>query len=331
LAKWTAKPQAANFGAPLMTLLYTDPIFLKHETGRHPETADRLRSVTAQLDKSGLAKKCVTGTYKPLAEETVAKLHSPKMVAQVKQVAAHGGGRLDPDTVVSPESFTVGLAAAGACSAAVDAVLKGPEHVALCLVRPPGHHATPTKSMGFCLFNNVALAARHARTAHGLTRVLIVDWDVHHGNGTQDVFYEDPEVVFYSIHRYGGGFYPGTGAADETGRGKGLGHVINAPIRYGTSRKEYHAAFTRHLEKAADKIEPELVLLSAGFDAHARDPIGSLGLETEDFASLTKEVLAVAKTHAKGRLVSCLEGGYNLDALAESVQAHLEELLAFKP
>jgi acetoin utilization deacetylase AcuC-like enzyme len=314
-----------------MTLLYTDPIFLKHETGRHPETADRLRSVTAQLDKSGLAKKCVTGTYQPLAEETVAKLHSPKMVAQVKQVAAHGGGRLDPDTVVSPDSFAVGLAAAGACSAAVDAVLKGPEHVALCLVRPPGHHATPTKSMGFCLFNNVALAARHARTAHGLTRVLIVDWDVHHGNGTQDIFYEDPEVVFLSIHRYGGGFYPGTGAADETGRGKGLGHVINAPIRYGTARKEYHAAFTRHLEKAADKIKPELVMLSAGFDAHARDPIGSLGLETEDFSTLTKEVLAVAKTHAKGRLVSCLEGGYNLDALAESVQAHLEELLAFKP
>jgi acetoin utilization deacetylase AcuC-like enzyme len=314
-----------------MTLLYTDPIFLKHETGRHPETADRLRSIKARLDKSGLAKKCATGTYQPLAEETVAKLHSPKMVAQVKQVAAHGGGRLDPDTVVSPDSFTVGLAAAGACSAAVDAVLKGPEHVALCLVRPPGHHATPTKSMGFCLFNNVALAARHARTAHGLTRVLIVDWDVHHGNGTQDVFYEDPEVVFYSIHRYGGGFYPGTGAADETGRGKGLGHVINAPIRYGTSRKEYHAAFIRHLEKAADTIKPELVLLSAGFDAHARDPIGSLGLETEDFSTLTKEVLAVAKTHAKGRLVSCLEGGYNLDALADSVQAHLEELLAFKP
>jgi acetoin utilization deacetylase AcuC-like enzyme len=313
-----------------MTLLYTDPLFLKHDTGQHPETADRLRAVTARLDKTGLRKKCVTGAYKPLAEETVAKIHSPKMVAQVKQVAAHGGGRLDADTVVSPDSFQVGLAAAGACVAAVDAVLKGPETTALCLVRPPGHHATPSKSMGFCLFNNVALAARHALTAHELTRVLIVDWDVHHGNGTQDIFYEDPEVVFFSIHRYGMGFYPGTGAADETGRGKGLGHVVNAPIRYGTSRKDYHASFTRHLEKAADKIKPELVLLSAGFDAHVRDPIGSLGLETEDFTTLTKEVLDVAKTHAKGRLVSCLEGGYNLEALAEGVQTHLEELLAFK-
>jgi acetoin utilization deacetylase AcuC-like enzyme len=157
--------------------------------------------------------------------------------------------------------------------------------------------------------------------------VLIVDWDVHHGNGTQDIFYEDPQVMFYSIHRFGHGFYPGTGAADETGRGKGLGHTLNVPVRFGTARKSYHEQFTAALEKAADKIKPELVLVSAGFDAHAKDPIGSLGLEVEDFAILTREVLAVAKTHAQGRLVSCLEGGYDLHALAESVQAHLEELL----
>jgi acetoin utilization deacetylase AcuC-like enzyme len=215
--------------------------------------------------------------------------------------------------------------------AAVDAVLKGTDHTALCLVRPPGHHATPTRSMGFCLFNNIALAALHAKKAHQLSRILIVDFDVHHGNGTQDIFYEDGEVTFFSIHRYGMGFYPGTGAADETGRGKGAGHIVNAPIRFGTSRKDYHAAFDKALEKTADTIEPELVLLSAGFDAHGKDPIGSLGLETEDFTTLTRKVLAVAKAHARGRLVSCLEGGYNLDALAESVQAHLEELLAFRP
>jgi acetoin utilization deacetylase AcuC-like enzyme len=183
--------------------------------------------------------------------------------------------------------------------------------------------------MGFCLFNNIALAARHATSKHQLTRILIVDWDVHHGNGTQDIFYEAPDVVFFSIHRYGMGFYPGTGAKDETGRGKGQGHIFNAPLKFGTSRKDYHAQFTHVLEKGADTIKPELVLLSAGFDAHAKDPIGSLGLEVEDFATLTKQVLNVAKTHAKGRLVSCLEGGYNLDALAESVQAHVEELLAF--
>jgi acetoin utilization deacetylase AcuC-like enzyme len=209
-------------------------------------------------------------------------------------------------------------------------VLKGEDKTTLCLVRPPGHHATPTRSMGFCLFNNVALAANHARTAHKLDRVLIVDWDVHHGNGTQDIFYEDGRVTFFSIHRYGRGFYPGTGAADDTGKGQGLGHVFNAPIAFGTSRKDYHAAFTRALAKAAEKSKPELVLVSAGFDAHAKDPIGSLGLEVEDFVTLTKEVLEVAKTHAKGRLVSCLEGGYNLEALAGSVQAHLETLLAVK-
>jgi acetoin utilization deacetylase AcuC-like enzyme len=313
-----------------MTLLYSDPLFLKHDTGRHPETADRLRSILGRLEKAGLVKKCSAGMYKPLTEEAVTLLHDPKLVQSVKQLAAHGGGHIDADTVVCPESHTVALAAAGACTAAVDAVLKGDDKTALCLVRPPGHHATKGRAMGFCLFNNIALAAHHAKKAHKLTRVLIIDWDVHHGNGTQDIFYEDPEVIFYSIHRYGRGFYPGTGAAEETGRGKGEGHTLNVPIRFGTSRKDYRDAFTRALEKSADRIKPELVLLSAGFDAHARDPIGSLGLETEDFTTLTKQVLEVAKSHAKGRLVSCLEGGYNLDALAESVQTHLEELLAFK-
>ncbi|OAI45260.1 acetoin utilization protein [Planctomycetaceae bacterium SCGC AG-212-F19] len=311
-----------------MTLLYTDPLFQKHETGRHPECPERLRSITDRLTKAGLPKKCTAGTYHPLAEEVVAKVHAPMQIMRAKQLAEHGGGRVDADTVLSADSFKVALAAAGACVAAVDAVLKGTEKTALCLVRPPGHHATPTRSMGFCLFNNIALAARQAIDKHKLERVLIVDWDVHHGNGTQDIFFEDPNVVFYSIHRYGMGFYPGTGADDETGRGKGQGHIINAPVRFGTPRKEYHGLFTKQLEKAADKIKPELVLLSAGFDAHAKDPIGSLGLETQDFVTLTRQVLDVAKTHAKGRMVSCLEGGYNLEALAESVEAHLEALLA---
>jgi acetoin utilization deacetylase AcuC-like enzyme len=314
-----------------MTLLYTDPLFLKHDTGRHPESADRLRAITARLEKTGLVAKCTAGTYKPLTEEAVGKLHAPKQVTAVKQLAAHGGGRLDPDTVVSPASFDVGLAAAGACAAAVDAVLQGTDRNALCLVRPPGHHATPTRSMGFCLFNNIALAARHAKAAHGLTRLLIVDWDVHHGNGTQDIFYEDGEVFFFSIHRYGQGFYPGTGARDETGRGKGLGYTRNVPIAFGTSRKEYLDRFKKALEEAANKIKPELVLVSAGFDAHAQDPIGSLGLEVEDFQCLSFMVLEVARAMAKGRLVSCLEGGYKVDRLAECVQAHLEELLAAKP
>ena len=313
-----------------MTLLYTDPLFLQHDTGLHPETADRLRAITARLDKTGLPARCRPGSYQPLTEETVSRLHSPRVVQRVKAVAAQGGGQLDPDTVVSAASFAVALAAAGACVSAVDAVLRGDDAHALCLVRPPGHHATLTRSMGFCLFNNIALAAQHALTAHQLDRVLIVDWDVHHGNGTQDVFYEDPRVLFFSIHRFGRGFYPGTGDADETGAGAGLGYTLNAPLRYGTARQDYLAAFSNALESAADKVKPQLVLVSAGFDAHARDPIGSLGLEVEDFVELTRQVVDVARTHARGQLVSCLEGGYNLDVLAESVQAHLEELLRAK-
>jgi acetoin utilization deacetylase AcuC-like enzyme len=317
-----------------MTLLSTDPLFLHHDTGRHVETADRLRAVMARLEQAGLPARCVPGPCAPLTEQEVLGVHAARLVERVKQVAAGGGGWLDPDTVVSPESFRVGLAAAGACAAAVDAVLAGPQRNALCLVRPPGHHATPARSMGFCLFNNIALAARRARAAHGLERLLIVDWDVHHGNGTQDIFYRDPTVMFLSIHRYGMGFYPGTGAADETGSGPGLGYTRNVPVRYGPGsrgdrvRREYRAALAAALEKAADAVRPELVLVSAGFDAHARDPIGSLGLEVEDFVWLTRQVLDVARTHAAGRLVSCLEGGYNLEVLAEAVQAHLEELLA---
>jgi acetoin utilization deacetylase AcuC-like enzyme len=309
-----------------VTLLFTDPLFQTHDTGAHPENAQRLRAVTARLEAAGLIERCSAGTYRPLTAEQVGTVHTPDVAPRVERLAARGGGHLDPDTIVSPASYRVGLAAAGACVAAVDAVLGGQAANALCLVRPPGHHATPTHSMGFCLFNNIALAARHAQKAHGLTRILVVDWDVHHGNGTQDVFYEDPEVTFYSIHRYGHGFYPGSGARDETGQGQGLGSTVNEPVRYGTSRAEYFDSFRRGLDRAAAN-HPELVLISAGFDAHRDDPIGSLGLETEDFAVLTRAVLEVARTHAGGKVVSCLEGGYDLNALAAGVQTHLEGLL----
>jgi acetoin utilization deacetylase AcuC-like enzyme len=242
-------------------------------------------------------------------------------------VSARGGGFLDVDTVVSPRSFDVALAAAGAGAAAVDAVIGGQDRTALCLVRPPGHHATPTTSMGFCLFNSIALAAKRARNKHQLNRVLIVDFDVHHGNGTQDIFYEDPSVFFFSIHRYGFGFYPGTGSAEETGRGPGRGTTLNVPITNGTPPSEYHAAFNRAFERAAEASKPELILVSAGFDAHRLDPIGGLGLDVEDFVRLTERILDVAKEHAAGRVVSLLEGGYHWDATAESVAAHLTTLL----
>lgn len=310
-----------------MTLLYTDPLFLRHETGRHPERPDRLRAITARLDASGLRPRCAVGKIIPITVEEITKVHAGWIPDVVRQIAEAGGGHIDADTMVSPDSYTVALAAAGACVSATRAVLAGQDRTALCLVRPPGHHATPERSMGFCLFNNIALAARHAIDSHGLNRVLIIDWDVHHGNGTQDIFWEDGIVTFFSIHRYGAGFYPGTGALDEIGSGAGLGHTLNAPVRYGTTRGNYRSMFASFLEKAAEKCKPELVLLSAGFDAHALDPIGSLGLEVEDFVMMTSLVRQVAETHAGGRLVSCLEGGYHLDALAESTIAHLEGLL----
>jgi acetoin utilization deacetylase AcuC-like enzyme len=310
-----------------MTILFADPLFQRHETGRHPEQPARLVAIQNRLESAGLVAQCLRGTYKPLTPEAVCEIHAPEVVANAQRLAEAGGGWIEADTFVSPASYQVALAAAGACVAGVDQVMRGVDRSALCLVRPPGHHATPGHSMGFCLFNNVALAAQHAREAFGLDRILIVDWDVHHGNGTQDIFWADPTVSFLSIHRFGHGFYPGTGAADETGTGTAVGYTTNVPIRYGLSRPDYRAQFRNALEKAADKIKPDLVILSAGFDAHHLDPVGSLGLETEDFADMTKMLLTIADAHSKGRLVSCLEGGYHLKALAESVEAHLSELL----
>lgn len=308
-------------------LLYDDPDFESHETGAHPECAARLRSIRDQLTTSGLAARCITAPTRLADEADVTSVHSPEYVTRVRKFAAMGGGRLDPDTVVSRASYDVALRAAGTAVDAVDRVMRGEASRALCLVRPPGHHALFARAMGFCLFSNIAIAATHARAAHGLERVLIVDWDVHHGNGTQDAFYTDGNVHFLSLHR--SPFYPGTGGADETGMGEGLGATLNVPLRFGISRAEYRSAFANALEQAAEKCRPELILLSAGFDAHAADPVGSLGLESEDFQELTHLVCDAASQYAQGRLVSLLEGGYHLEKLAESVAVHLDGLLSY--
>lgn len=309
-----------------MTLLYSDPRFLDHDTRQgHPERPERLRRITAVLDSTGLVARCSTPTWQPAEREDIQRIHEPGYVDTVESLAARGGGRPDPDTVVSPASYDVARLAAGAACDAVDRVLAGEERTALCLVRPPGHHALPERAMGFCLFNNVAIAARRAVDEHKLDRVLIVDWDVHHGNGTQDIFYADGRVGFFSAHRWP--FYPGTGASDETGAGAGLGATQNLPVEFGTSRTVYRDDFRIALEKFAAHIKPQLVLVSAGFDAHREDPIGSLGLEVEDFGELTKNVRDVAGVHCGGRIVSLLEGGYNVDRLAESVAVHLACLL----
>lgn len=308
-----------------MTLLYTDDHFLQHETGKHVERPERLKSITAELTRTGLGAKCKTASTKVASVDEIVRIHERKYVERVAEFAKMGGGWIEQDTFLSKQSFDVACRAVGTNLSAVDAVMKGPEKAALCLTRPPGHHALVHDAMGFCLFNNIALAADHAVKQHKLERVLVVDWDVHHGNGTQDIFYERGDVWFLSAHR--SPFYPGTGKKDETGTGKGLGTKFNLPVAFGTPRKDYLAQFESLLTDAATKCKPQLVLISAGFDAHAEDPIGSLGLQTEDFETLTKLVHQVAKTHCQGRLVSCLEGGYNVERLAESVALHLQTLL----
>ena len=308
-----------------MTILYTDDRFLDHETGTHRERPERLKAITAELARTGLAAKCKAAPTRVATVDEIARIHGVMYVGRVADYAKAGGGWIEQDTFLSPKSYDVACRAAGTGLAAVDAVMKGTDTTALCLVRPPGHHALAHDAMGFCLFNNIALAADHAIKQHKLERVLVVDWDVHHGNGTQDIFYEREDVWFLSAHR--SPFYPGTGKKDEAGTGKGLGTKFNLPVAFGTSRKDYLAQFESLLTDAANKCKPQLVLISAGFDAHAEDPIGSLGLQTEDFETLTKLVQQVAKTHCQGRLVSCLEGGYNVQRLAESVACHLQTLL----
>jgi acetoin utilization deacetylase AcuC-like enzyme len=312
-----------------MTILYTDDRFLDHETLTHREKPERLRAIKTELTRTGLSAKCQSAETRVATTEELSQIHSRMHVERLAQYAKNGGGWIEADTFLSPKSYDVACRAAGTALAAVDAVMKGPDKQALCLIRPPGHHALVDEPMGFCLFNNIALAADHAVKRHQLERVLVVDWDVHHGNGTQDIFYERDDVWFLSVHR--SPFYPGTGKKDETGTRKGLGTKLNLPVAFGTSRKDYLAQFQSLLTDAATKCRPQMVLISAGFDAHAEDPIGSLGLETEDFETLTKMVIQVAETYSQGRLVSCLEGGYNVQRLAESVACHLETLLRASP
>ncbi len=240
------------------------------------------------------------------------------------RLTAQGSGQVESDTWISSGSDLAGRLAAGAVLGAVDDVVAGRTKRALCLVRPPGHHARPTNPMGFCLYGSVAVAAADAVARLQLSRILIVDWDVHHGNGTQEMFYQDPTVAFFSIHRHP--FYPGSGAEAETGSGQGLGTTRNVPVRFGTSRSEYLNAFSTELSQFADRYKPELILISAGFDAHAEDPVGSLGLETDDFNVMTNTVMQIADNHANGRLISVMEGGYNIPILAGCISEHLEVL-----
>ncbi len=312
-----------------MTLLYYSPSFLNHETGEHPERADRIRLVPGRFDQAGLTERCRRPEFKPVSRQRLARVHSPAYIDEIWAYAKSGGGYIESDTVVSPASYDVALLAVGSVCDAVERIVRGEDTKALCLVRPPGHHAMINRAMGFCIFNNVAVAARLAVDVLELDRVLIVDWDIHHCNGTQATFWEEPRVGVLSIHRWP--FYPGTGDVDETGGGQGLGYTLNLPMEFGVSREEYFAAFRDNLESFADKMKPQFVFLSAGFDTHRLDPVGNLGLETEDFIPLTNMVLDVAKTHAGGRFVSVLEGGYHPEVMADCLEVHLTEILKRDP
>jgi acetoin utilization deacetylase AcuC-like enzyme len=305
-----------------MVTLFFDPRMLEHRpSATHPERPERLSTVLRHLDRTGISRLNPVRAVRPATDEELLRVHSAQHIASVEAFAAKGGGQIEADTWVSPGSPLAARLAAGAVVEAVGSVIGGPDRRAFCAVRPPGHHARPDEPMGFCLFGSVAVAAADAVERFNLNRVLIVDWDVHHGNGTQEMFYDDPRIAFFSIHRYP--FYPGSGAAEETGTARGLGFTKNVPLAFGTARNDYLAAFRSSLEAMADRVKPELVILSAGFDAHAEDPVGNLGLEVEDFEAMTSTVLQIAETHSQGRIVSVMEGGYNVPILAGCVAAHL--------
>ncbi|WP_075086548.1 histone deacetylase family protein [Mariniblastus fucicola] len=307
-----------------MTLLYYDPIFQEHDTGDHPENAARLSITIRQLNLILMGDSSTRPSWSAASVDRIARVHEKIYIDGVRDFAAQGGGRFDQDTVGSKASYNVAINAVGAVCDAVERVVRGDDQTAFCLVRPPGHHALHDRAMGFCLFNNVAVGARVAVEELGLDRVMIVDWDVHHGNGTQAIFWEDPHVAYFSMHR--SPFYPYTGMEAETGYGSGVGTTCNVPVKFGTPREMQLAIFEERLTDFADEIKPQLVLISAGFDSHKDDPIGSLGLHAEDFAVMTRSVIKIADQFAEGRIVSVLEGGYNPAALAECVACHLEEL-----
>ena len=306
----------------MTTLLFTHPSSEAHDTGEgHPECAARIRAVRDALDGPGFA--ALERREAPRAElDHIIRIHREDHVnALLDSVPEEGQEMVDPDTFLSPASGEAALRAAGAMIAAVDAVLKGEADTAICAVRPPGHHAEPGRAMGFCLFNNVAIGAAHARAIHGLAKVAVVDFDVHHGNGTQAAFQGDPTVFYASTHQFP--LYPGTGAADECG----VGNIFNVPLAAASGSSEFRDGMERVVLPALEAFEPELILISAGFDAHARDPLAGLRLEEDDFAWITATLVDIAGEYCGGRVVSTLEGGYDLEALASSAAVHVGELM----
>jgi acetoin utilization deacetylase AcuC-like enzyme len=307
----------------MTTALIADPLFRDHLAGRqHPERPERFDAVMNGLNRAGLLDRMLLLEARTATGDELLLSHTAEYLKTVRRDVESGRRYLSTgDTDITPNSWDVAARAVGGVLNAVDAVLSGSARNAFCAVRPPGHHASAARGMGFCLFNNAAIAARYAQRNHGVGRVLIVDWDVHHGNGTQDIFYRDASVFFFSSHQWP--LYPGTGRADETGDGPGEGATMNFPFPAGAGRREILGAVENHLLPAAARFQPDLVLISAGFDSRVDDPLGRFTLTDIDFADLTRAVMGIAG----GRVVSVLEGGYNLDGLASAAAAHVAALL----
>ena len=311
----------------MTTAIVHHPIFEKHDTGPgHPEMPERYRVVVDALKADERLWNTLNEiTPEKASQGVVQAAHTKEHFKRVEGAFANGLDRLDADTTISMQSFDASLFAAGGAIAAVDAVMQGEARNAFVAVRPPGHHATAERAMGFCIFNNVAVAARYAQNRYKeIDRVAVVDWDVHHGNGTQGIFYTDPTVFFFSMHQYP--WYPGTGARGETGHGKGLGTTLNVPVKAFTKAKDQLSAFDAAIGEIASKMKPDMIFLSAGFDAHRTDPLGQLQLEDPDYVAMTRTMMEWADEACGGRLISCLEGGYNLETLGPTVREHVATL-----
>lgn len=315
-------PMPPNNRQPPTAYCY-DPFNLRHHLAGHPENRERLRGTWELLQSNGILDALLQVPCTPASDEQLLRVHSQSHLDRVAWAARHNA-HLDPDTYVGSDSEQAARLAAGGLCNLVDAVLRGQARNGFALVRPPGHHATPDRGMGFCLYNNVAIAARHAQAQHGIERVLIVDFDVHHGNGTQDVFYRDGSVLYFSTHQYP--YYPGSGHWRETGRGEGEGTTVNVPFPGGVGDQGYARAFDEVLRPLAQRFRPQLILVSAGFDAHWNDPLAGMQLSIGGYAALVDRLLALANELCHGRLVFTLEGGYHLEVLAHSILNTLRRL-----
>jgi len=320
----TADPGAARRNDTQVGFVY-HPACLEHSNGaNHPERPQRLAAVQQRLTASGLLERLVQIPPEPCPVERLERVHERSYLAALRQACRQAPARLDADTGVSAGSWEAALLSAGGAIAGCDAVMAGKIGSAFVATRPPGHHAEAGRAMGFCLLNNVAVAARYLQDRHGIGRIAIIDWDVHHGNGTQHLFEEDGDVFYFSVHQFP--FYPGTGDRRERGRGRGAGATLNAPLPAGCGDDEYSKVFREMLRPALDEFRPEGILISAGFDAHRDDPLAGMQVSEGGYAELTRMVGAIADEHCGGRIVSLLEGGYGLKGLAASVEAHLETL-----